>query len=143
MRTFQSLDRAAIDTATGIITLTKQDESTSHPSISMRREGDYVVISASYGPFEIALRSRYAELTRTLNQLQPNDGLNTTRQVGTGEAFLALGKRKDSSLILRPTIVGDASGYFCINLTVTPEPAAALIDWLGSDTGSNPEGLRL
>ncbi len=143
MRTFQSLDRAAIDTTTGIITLTKQDDSTSHPSVSMRREGEYVVISASYGPFEIALRSRYDQLTRTLSQLQANDGLNTTRQVGTGQAFLGLGKRKDNSLILRPTIVGDASGYFCINLTLTAEPAAILIDWLGTDAGSNPEGLRL
>ncbi len=134
MRTFQNLDRAAIDLATGIITLTKLDESTSHPSISMRREGDYVVIAASYGPFEIALRSRYDQLTRTLSQLQPNDGLNTTRQVGTGQAFLALGKRKDGTLILRPTIVGDASGHFCLNLTLTSELAATLIDWLGSDS---------
>ncbi len=144
MRTFQNLDRAAIDTATGIITLTKQDDSASHPSVSMRREGEYVVISASYGPFEIALRARYGELTRTLSQLQPNDGLNTTRQVGTGQAFLGLGKRKDNSLILRPTIVGDASGFFCLNLTLTAEPAATLIDWLGTEPGSgDPQSRRL
>lgn len=133
MRTFQNLDRAAVDAATGVITLSTHEDGASHPSIALRREGDYVVISASYGPFEIALRSRYAELTRTLDHLQPNDGLNTTRQVGEGEAFLALGKHKDGSLVVRPTVVGDASGYICLNLTLSPEPAATLIAWLGTD----------
>lgn len=136
MRNFEKLDHAVVDTATGIITFTPAHESASHLKLSMRREGDYVVISASYGPLEIALRSRYPELVRTLVHIQPNDGLITTRQVGTGEAFLALGRRTDGTLIARPTIVGDASGYCCLNLSVAPEAVETLLAWLGGDDSS-------
>jgi hypothetical protein len=126
MRNFETLVAAAIDTTTGVISFTAQGTSI----MAMRREGEYLSITASYGALEIALRLRFPEFVRILTHLQPNDGLITTRQIGTGDAFLALGKRLDGSLVLRPTIVGDASGYFCLNLTLTPQAASALSTWL-------------
>lgn len=137
MRNFETLDQMAVDTATGIISLTAREDSASRPTLSMRREGDYISISASYGALEIALRPRVRELIRTLKHIQPNDGLNTTRQVGTGEAFLGLGLHQDGALIIRPTIIGDATGYFCLNLILAPEAANALKGWLGEDDSKN------
>jgi len=134
MRNFQTLDQAAVNTETGTITFTAQIESDAHPTLAMRREGNYVVISASYGPLEIALRQRFGELVRTFTHLQPNDGLMTTRQVGTSEAYLALGRHTDGSLIFRPTVVGDAGGYFCLNLMLIPATVITLTAWLGEDT---------
>ena len=134
MRNLQPLDHAAVDTATGVISFSAAGESPLNPSAAMRREGEYAAISASFGAIEIALRPRVRELIRTLKTIQPNDGLNTTRQVGSGDSFLGLGLRTDGALILRPTIVGDASGYFCLNLILAPEAAAALREWLGDDT---------
>jgi len=131
MRHFQTLDQAAVNAATGVITFSVQDDSDT--TIALRREGEYVVLSASYGALEIALRPRTRELIRTLKHIQPNDGLNTTRQVGTGDAYLGLGLHTDGALIVRPTIIGDASGYFCLNLMLAPDAANALKDWLGEE----------
>src|SRR5664279_3292793 len=131
MRHFQTLDQAAVNAATGVITFSVQDDSDT--TIALRREGEYVVLSASYGALEIALRPHVRELIRTLKHIQPNDGLNTTRQVGTGDASLGLGLHTDGALIVRPTIIGDASGYFCLNLMLAPDAANALKDWLGEE----------
>lgn len=133
MRQFQPLDHVAIDESTGIIefTATASAAAPAALNVSMRREGEYVALSATYGPVEIALRPRLNELLRTLGHIKPNDGLSTTRQVGSGNTFLALGQRTDGSLILRPTLVGDASGYFCLNLVLAPDLVAALTQWLG------------
>lgn len=131
MRNLQTLDQADIDTSTGVITFRMADASSLNPTVAMRREGEYVVISASYGALELALRPKIRELTRTIKQLQPNDGLGTTRQVGSGNCFLGLGAHSDGTLILRPTIVGDASGYICLNLMLGSEAATALRTWLG------------
>lgn len=136
MRNFQTLDHAVVDSATGVITFTLQASDGLHPTIALRREGEYAPISASYGALEIALRLRLRELVRTLSHIQPNDGLNVTRQVGTGDCFLGMGLRTDGSLVLRPTIIGDASGYFCLNLILAPEAAKALRDWLGGDSAT-------
>jgi len=134
MRNPQTLHQAAVDPATGIITFTAAGENALQPTAAMRHEGEYVPISVSYGALEIALRPRVKDLIRTLRTIQPNDGLNTTRQVGSADCFLGLGLRTDGTLILRPTIVGDASGYFCLNLAIAPEAAAALRSWLGEET---------
>lgn len=131
MRNLQMLNQADVDTGTGVITFSASEESMVNPIVAMRREGDYAAISASYGAIELALRPKIRELTRTVKQLQPNDGLSTTRQVGSGNCFLGLGARTDGALILRPTIVGDASGYFCLNLMLGSEAAATLRSWLG------------
>jgi len=130
MRQFQVLDQSAVDSATGILSLIARGGSA---SLALRREGEYVSISASLGALEIALRPRVRDLIRALRQLQPNDGLQTTRQVGSGDCFLGLGLRSDGTLILRPTLVGDASGYFCLNLTLAPDVAATLRGWLGDE----------
>ncbi len=133
MRAFQTLDQTAVDTATGVISFTGQGEGVLRPTIAMRREGDYVVISASYGALEIALRPRARELIRAVRHLQPNDGLMTTRQVGTGDCFVGLGLHTNGTLTVRPTIIGDASGYFCLNLVLAPDSANALMTWLGEE----------
>ncbi len=130
MRNLQPLTQAALDAATGVISFTAAENNPLNPSLAMRREGEYAAISASYGALEIALRPRIRELIRTLKTMQANDGLNTTRQVGSGNSLLGLGLRSDGGLMLRPTIVGDASGYFCFNLLLVPEAAAALRRWL-------------
>lgn len=130
MRHFELLDHVSIDTKTGIINLTTAREVHSKPIVAMRHEGGYVVISASYGPLEISLRPRLEELTRVLGRLQPVEGLQTTRQVGTGQAFLALGSQTGGELILRPTIVADATGHLSFNLLLTVPVRQALYEWM-------------
>lgn len=127
------LQQVSSNESTGIISFGAADDSGTHPTLALRREGDYAVISASYGPLEIALRLRARELIRTLKHMLPNDGLNTTRQVGSGDAFLGLGLHGDGTLTLRPTIVGDGSGYFALNLMLAADAAAALRAWLGDE----------
>lgn len=131
MRHFQLLDTVTVDDSTGIIQLAGPDEHQSH--IAMRQEGEYLTLSASYGPIEIALRLRHESLTWTLSHLQSVEGLQTSRQVGTGQAYLAVGLKPDKGLVLRPTIVGDASGHISFNLEVSPEACAALYKWLSID----------
>jgi hypothetical protein len=90
-------------------------------------------MSASFGPLEIALRLQYGEFVRRLKNLYPVPGLATTRQVGTGNAYVALGLTKDNRLVLRPTIVADASGHVTFNLLATTEVYQALRKWLDVD----------
>lgn len=138
MRNFQMLDRAAVDAETGIIYLSASSEMSAQPRIAMRREGSYVSISASYGPLEFALRPRFAELERTLSRLRPVQGLQTTRQVGTGQAYLSLGLQQEGSLVIRPTIVADATGHVSFNLILTDAVRRAVFEWLpvGADEGN-------
>lgn len=130
MRHFEMLDRITIDSESGVMTLGTYSDTAEHPQLSMRREGAYVAISARYGPLEIALRPRYEELVRLLARLQPVEGLQTTRQVGTSQAYLAIGLRSDQTLVLRPTIVADATGYFAFNLALMPHIRQAFYEWL-------------
>jgi hypothetical protein len=132
MRHFQVLDHIAIDTDSGVMTL--RTEAAEHAQLAMRREGAYVAISASYGAMEIALRPRYEDLVRLLARLQPVEGLQTTRQVGTSQAYLAIGLRADGTLIMRPTIVADATGYFTLNVALTPNIRRAFYEWLAVDS---------
>ncbi len=129
MRNFQPLDHVEIDNDIDAITL-ENNTSESDPVLALRREGIYVTISASYGPLEIALRPRYEDLARTLSRLQSVDGLSTTRQVGTAQAYLAMGISPEGALMLRPTIVADATGHFSLNLVLTPEARQKLYTWL-------------
>ncbi len=130
MRNFQLLDTMSEDKTSGIITFTTTYDATARPTLAMRREGGYIAISASYGPFEIALRPRFQELSRVLARLQPVEGLQTTRQIGTGQAYLAVGLRADGMLLLRPTIVADATGHIGFNLILNQESRSALFEWL-------------
>ena len=114
MRHFEILDQMTIDSPSGIMTLSMKQESGEQPQISMRREGAYIAISAAYGPLEIALRPRYDDLVQMLARLRPVDGLQTTRQVGTSQAYVAI-------------------GYFAFNLVLTPPVRQAFYEWLSVD----------
>jgi hypothetical protein len=131
MRTYQTLSTLQHDAATGIVHINADDDSAAR--ISMRREGEYIAISASHGPIEIALRLRLADLTRGLTHLQPVDGLQASRQVGSGDAFIGMGLQTDGTLLMRPTITADATGYLCFNLAITPAARAELYTWLAID----------
>jgi hypothetical protein len=136
MRNFQTLDKVTVDDDTGIIYLTVEDDTDNNPLLAMRLEGSYLAISASYGPIEIALRPRLDEVTRVLERLRPVEGLQITRHVGTGNANLGVGLKSDGMLLLRPTIVGDATGHLGFNLALTANVRQALFAWLSVEAKS-------
>lgn len=136
MRTYVTLDNFSASNESDIIYVSTQQESEHRPIIALRREGDYLAISASYGPLEIALRPRLQELVQTLNTLRPVAGLNTTRQIGTGQAYLSLGLSDSGILLIRPTIVADATGHVSFNLKLSAEARAQLYQWLGAETSA-------
>jgi len=129
MRNFQPLDQVLVDTETETIHF-GHTASGSEPILILHREGPYVAISASFGPLEIALRPRYDDLTRALSKLPAVEGLHVSRQVGTSQAYLAMGTTMDGALLLRPTIVADATGHLNLNLSLAPDARKALYDWL-------------
>lgn len=129
MRKFYELNTATTDENTGVF-LIACDENNYDIELALRREGGYVSISMRYGPIEMALRPRFNELNRVLGRLRPVNGLHTTRQIGTAQANVALGLREDGSLIIRPTIVADATGLLCFNLILTDDIRAKLFEWL-------------
>jgi hypothetical protein len=140
MRNFQTLDQVTADDDTGIIRMTMTQDTADHTQLTMRREGDYVSISTSHGPFEIAHRPNFANLTRVMARLRPVEGLQTTtRQVGTAQAYLGLGLTSDGRLILRPTIVADATGHLSFNLALTDDVRLKLYDWLHVEPNGNDE----
>ncbi len=130
MRNYQTLDDCRLDPEADSLELFFTNAEPEHPRLVMRREGVYVTISASYGPLEIALRPRYDDLARTLSRLAAVEGLHTTRQVGTAQAYLAMGLAADGTLLLRPTIVADATGHLSFNLLLAPNVRTALYEWL-------------
>jgi hypothetical protein len=130
MRTFQTLNKVTLDGDAGILYVSAEPETENSSLIALKQEGGYIVISASHGPIEIALRPRLQELTRVLARLKPVEGLQTTRQVGTGEAYISLGLGVDGTLLLRPTIVADATGHLTFNLALTDAARVKLFEWL-------------
>jgi|SRR5215212_5338667 hypothetical protein len=137
MRNFQILDGAKANSETDTIELFFTNAEEEQPRLALRREGAYVTISASYGPLEIALRPRYEDLVRTLSRLTVVDGLSTTRQVGTGQAYLAMGLTSNDNLLLRPTIVADATGHFSLNIEVSRNARQTLYNWLNVPVANN------
>ncbi len=133
MRNFELLDTVTIDHSSGVINFSAQRSAFAHPVVAMRREGGYISLSASYGPLEIALRPRFQELARVLARLQPVDGLQTTQQIGTAQAYLSVGLKLDGELLLRPTIVADATGHIGFNLALSDAARKTLFDWLPVD----------
>ena len=131
MRNFQILDGSRLDKESDSLELFYTGADSDKPHLALRREGSYVTISASFGPFEIALRPRYEDLIRTLGRLTAVEGLHTTRQVGTTEAYLAMGLTSDENLLLRLTIVADATGHMSINIEVSNDAREAMYQWLG------------
>ncbi len=130
MRNFELLDKFTADADSGVVSLSSQRDIPGNPVVALRREGGYIALSASYGPLEIALRPRFLELARVLARLQPVEGLQTTRQVGTGQAYLALGLRPDGVLLMRATLVADATGHLGFNLSLSDEVRKSLFEWL-------------
>jgi len=133
MRQFRTLFRVEEDAESGVLYMLGEKGTHDYPSLMLSREGDYVPISVSYGPIELALRLRYVDLTRTLTRLRPIDGLQTTRQVGSTSAYLALGLRSEGSLLMRPTVVADARGHLSFNLRLPDEARKDLMRWLSID----------
>lgn len=136
MRNFHTLDTANIDAEAGLLSFGSGIEAPFKPQLTMRKEGTYVVLSVSHGPIELALRPRGDELRRVLGRLHPVEGLQTTRQAGTGEAYIAFGLQTDGKLLMRPTLVADATGHMCFNLTLTDDARRVLFEWLGVVTDS-------
>lgn len=130
MRNFQTLDAVIVNPDSDSLEFFLTESDDDQPRLAMRREGAYVTISASYGPLEIAMRPRHEDLIRTLGRLTVVEGLHTTRQVGTGQAYLALGLTRDDSLLMRLTIVADATGHLSLNLNLTKDVRMRLYDWL-------------
>ena len=132
MRHFATLDHVEKLEDSGIITLATSDERESElrPRLSIRREGGYLAISICSGPLEMALRPRYDDVKHVLESLWAVSGLQTTRQVGTGQAYIAFGIREDGMLVVRPTIVADATGLMCFNLLIADGARRELYQWL-------------
>ena len=137
MRNFQILDGCKADPESDSLELYHTGAQSEQPMVALHREGAYVTISASYGPLEVALRPRYEDLVRTLSRLTPVEGLLTTRQVGTGQAYLAMGLTPEGNLLLRPTIVADATGHFSLNIEIAASVREALYDWLKIPVAAN------
>lgn len=134
MRNFQLLDVVTFDNHAGSIQFTTEESLIAKPVVTIQREGGYIAFSASYGPFEIALRPRFQELARVLGRLHPVEGLQTTRHVGTAQAYLAVGLKPDGILLLRPTVVGDATGHLGFNLALSSSARQAFFEWLPAGT---------
>ncbi len=133
MRNFQLLDVVTFENNASTIQFTTEESLIAKPIVTFQREGGYVAFSAAYGPFEIAIRPRFQELSRVLGRLHAVEGLQMTRQVGTGQAYLAVGLKPDGTLLLRPTIVGDATGHLNLNLALSNAARQALFEWLPAD----------
>ncbi len=129
-RAFALLDTTLVDDENHLLTLRGAETGALIPEITIRREGIWLLIAAGVGFFEVALRLSFAEMRHVLASLQPNDGLTTTRQVGTGEAYLGVGLKQDGTLILRPVVVGDATGHVRMNFRLTSNARAALTKWI-------------
>jgi hypothetical protein len=131
MRQFRTLFKVDVEEESGVMYIVGEKGTHDYPSMMVSREGEYVPISVSYGPIELALRLRHEDLARTLNRLQPVDGLQTTRQVGSTSAYLGLGLRHDGTLLMRPTVIADARGYLAVNLALPSEVKDQMMQWIG------------
>ncbi len=136
MRQFRTLFKIDADTQPGVLMIVGEKGTHDYPSMMVSREGNYVPISVSYGPIELALRLRHGDLGQALQRLQPVNGLQTTRQVGSSNAYLALGLRTDGVLLMRPTVVADARGHLSMNLALPPAVKDEVVAWLELSEGN-------
>ena len=130
MRFYQRLDRVSRDETDDTLLIECSD---GVPKLWFGREGMYVSISASYGPLEISLRPRQRDLVSGLAQLRPTARLSVMRMVGTGQAHIELGLATNGELLLRTTIVADATGHVAMNMILSSEVRAQLFAWLGTE----------
>jgi hypothetical protein len=130
MRHYQKLDNVTFDESTNTLLITNAEADSEGPNLWFGREGMYISISAHYGPMEIALRPRQRDLITSLSQLKATDRLSVMRLVGTGQAHLGLGLSTRGELLLRATIVADATGQFAMNMILTSSAREKLLKWL-------------
>ncbi|NOG49385.1 MAG: hypothetical protein HND48_08025 [Chloroflexi bacterium] len=98
----------------------------------MRKEGTYVALAISHGPIELALRPRIDELRRVLGRLVAVEGLQNHPPSWDGRGLYRPRKlQSDGTLLMRPTLVADATGHLCFNLLLTPASRAVLYTWVG------------
>ncbi len=128
MRNYQILDTVIVETNT--LQFSNSEENPEHPWLTMSREGKFLTFSASFGPIEIALRLRFENFQRRILQLHAIPGLATTHQVGTANSYIAIGLTTDEQIVLRPTVVTDASGHLTFNLVGTNDIYKTLLSWL-------------
>lgn len=133
MRNYQILDSSTID-QDNVLLLSPAEDNPEKPTLSMSHEGAFISLSASFGPLEIALRIRQNDLRRRLEQLYPVPGLATTHQIGSVNSYIAIGLTKDSRLVMRPTVVADASGRVTFNLVTIPALYETIVKWVGTET---------
>jgi hypothetical protein len=130
MRLYQRLDRVAHDPQDDTLLLTCSGGGAC-PEVWIGREGLYVSLSAAYGPLEMALRLRAADLVAGLSQLRATERLSVMRMVGTGQSNVELGLSTAGELLFRMTIVADATGHWAMNLVLVPDVRVRLYEWLG------------
>ncbi len=135
MRQYRSLYMIDRDDDAGILNIYGDRGTHDYPAVAVRREGQYVQISVSYGPLEMALRLPAEDLERSLHRLVAIDGLRTTRKVGSSSAYIGFGLNKDGTLVMRPTVVADATGHLSFNFSLPTEARAVLFEWLELPTG--------
>ncbi len=133
MRQFHVLDQIQIVQETGIVSFSSG--TTRDIQLWLRREGTYIVVSAVYGPMEMALRLNLQEVVRGIRLTQALDGLQTTRQVGSAQSYIGFGLQMDGALLLRLTIVEDAHGLFAMNFQLSASVAQQFTDWLNQQAG--------
>jgi hypothetical protein len=131
MRFYQKLDRVFRNETDDTLLIECSEGEYCLPKLWFGREGLYVSVSASYGPLEIALRPRQRALVSALGQLRPTEHLSVMRTVGTGQAHIELGLATSGELLLRTTIVADATGHVAMNMILSSEVRAQLFAWLG------------
>jgi hypothetical protein len=129
MRNYQILDSAIVE-AENVLRLSNAEDNPEKPMLSMSREGAFLTLSVSFGPLELALRLRHDDVKRRLEHLHPVPGLATTLQIGTGNAYIAIGLTTDNRLVMRPTLVADASGRLIFNLVTTSTVYGQVREWL-------------
>jgi len=119
-----------LESQSGTDTLILASTDTQPGRLTARREDGYVVLTASSGPLEITLRLRADELLRTLRHPAATSEWATARQVGSSQAYLAIGRREGGDILLRPTLVADATGQISFNLLVTASVREDVFRWL-------------
>jgi hypothetical protein len=137
MRYYQKLDRVSRDETDDTLLIECSEGDPCLPKLWFGREGLYVSVSASYGPLEIALRPRQRDLVTGLGQLRPTEQLAVMRMVGTGQAHIELGLATNGELLLRATIVADATGHIAMNLILSAAARAQLFAWLGIENDAD------
>ncbi len=134
MRQYYKLDTVSHDPATDTLLFTASTPDCAGVSLWFGREGIYLSVSASYGPFEVALRPRLRDLKASLRQIKPTERLTAMRLIGTGQAHLEVGLASNGDLLMRAALVSDATGHLAVNTVLTSSAREKLYAWLDVDS---------